>query len=65
MRNCAHCEQEIEKYPHIYIGMWKDYRSNSVVYYHVDCFKEVAGEEYIDQLMAAKTVPDIDDVVED
>jgi len=62
MRKCSHCEKEIDKYPHVYIGVWENYRNNSVIYYHVDCFKEVAGEEYMSELLKADIVPESDDI---
>jgi hypothetical protein len=54
MQICNLCQKEIIKYPYIYVGMWENYRTNSVIHYHIECFQELAGEEYIKNLLIKK-----------
>jgi hypothetical protein len=41
--------------------MWKDYRNNSVIYYHVECFREIAGDAYTTEISACTPIPDNDE----
>ena len=63
MRTCFHCQKEIEG-PHVYIGVWCHPTSNSLNYYHFECFEHLAGEDYVNNLLKAKDQPDVENILD-
>jgi hypothetical protein len=53
MRKCEFCGKNVEDdKPFFYIGYWDRYRKmTSVLHYHTQCFKEIAGEEYVKKII--------------
>jgi hypothetical protein len=52
MRKCIHCSREIdEQEEYIHVGCHKYTEWWHVIYYHMKCFEEIAGKEYIEEII--------------
>jgi hypothetical protein len=48
---CEQCKKIIEDESYIFIGIWNNSTKSSSIRFHVDCFRAVAGPEYVDKLV--------------